>query len=127
MLADNLERFGYTDQDFRPLTDTAATWLGDLYYAGGAAATRPGATSKLLISSVTAEQVIMAMTTGGTADANQITLSGAAPHSSFFLPFGDGRTAEDYLSPQGMAELKLILTQGTVTAAGTVVAHQVRQ
>lgn len=127
LLAENIEQYGEARQDFRPLTDTAATWLGDLYYQGGAVASRPGATSKLLISSVTAEQVIMAMTTGGTADANQITLQGYAPHATFYLPFGDGLNPDDYLSPQGMAELKLILTQGTVSAAGTIVAQQLRQ
>ena len=127
VLADNIERYGNARQNCRPLTDTAATWLSDLYYQGGAVASRPGATSKLLISSVTAEQVICAMTTGGTADGNQITVDGYAPHASFYLPFGDGVNPDDYLSPQGMAELKLILTQGTVAAAGTVVAHQLRQ
>lgn len=127
LLAENLERYGRGWQDFRPLTDTAATWLGDIYYQTGAYAGRPGATSKLLISSVTAEQVIMVMTTGGTADANMITLDGYAPHSSFMLPFGDGVTPDDFFDPRGIAELKLILSQGTVSAAGTIVVNQLRQ
>jgi len=127
LLADNVELCGKFDEDFRPLTDTAATWLSDLYALGGAVASRPGATSKLLISSVTGESVIMAMTTGGTADGNQITVRGAMPHASFYLPFGDGQAPEDALNPQGLSELKLIKTQGVASAAGTVVTVQIRQ
>lgn len=127
LLSDNVAMCGTFEQNFRPLTDTAFTWLGDLYALGGAVASRPGATSKLLISSVAAEQVIGAMTTGGTADGNQITLRGAMPHASFYLPLGDGETPEDTLNPQGLSELKLIKSQGVVSAAGTVVAVQIRQ
>jgi len=127
LLSDNVSKCGKFQVDFRPLTDTAFTWLGDLYALGGAVASRPGATSKLLISSVTGEQVIGAMTTGGTADANQITVTGAMPHANFFLPLGDGETLEDTLNPQGLSELKLILSQGVASAAGTIVALQIRQ
>lgn len=125
--AKNAEVLGEFQEKFRPLTDTAATWLGDLFYQTGAVASKPGAVSKLLISSVTAEQVIAAMTTGGTADANQITLTGCAPHASVYLPFGDGDTPDDYLNPAGMGELKLLVTQGVISAAGTVVTEQLRQ
>jgi hypothetical protein len=123
----NVEMYGPFREKFRPLTDTAATWLSDLFYQTGAFASRPGATSKLLISSCTAESIITSMTTGGTADGNEIEVEGCAPHASVYMPFGDGFVPDDYLNPAGMGELKLILTQGVVSAAGTVVTEQLRQ
>ena len=124
-----LANFGVFMQKFRPLTDTAATWLGDLYFKTGATSTRPGATSKLLISSAAAEQVIAAMTTGGTADANEFELKGGAPGAAVYFPFHGGDPylppqSDDFLNPSGLGELKLICTQAVVSGAGTVVVEQ---
>jgi hypothetical protein len=121
-----VEQYGVFREKFRPLTDTAATWLSDIFYQSGAYSTRPGATSKLLISSATGESIITAMTTGGTADGNEFEVEGSGVHAQLYLPFGDGDTPEDWLDPSGLGELKLILTQGVVSAAGTVCVEQLR-
>lgn len=128
--AKNIEVFGTFRQKFRPLVDTTATWLGDLYFQTGAFMTRPGATSKALTTAVAAESVITFGTTGGTVDAQELELEGGAPGAACYLPFhfGDPYTVpnpDDFLNPTGLGELKLILTQGVVSAAGTVVVEQV--
>jgi len=124
--ADIVNRYGLFREKFRPLTDTAATWLSDLFYQTGAVMSKPGATAKSVTTAVTAESVTTAATTGGTADATEIEVSGNGPHAALYLPFGDGRTPEDWLNPAGMGELKLILTQGVVSGAGTICTEQVR-
>jgi len=123
----NVEQFGVFQEKFRPLTDTAATWLSDIFYQTGAWMSKPGATAKSITTAVTAESVTTAATTGGTADTTEITVQGSGPHANVYLPFGDGVNPEDFLNPSGMGELKLILTQAVGSAAGTVVTEQLRQ
>jgi len=125
--AKNVNLYGYFEEKFRPLTDTAATWLSDLFYQTGAWFSKPGATAKSTTTAVTAESVTTAATTGGSADATEITVRGSGPHANVYLPFGDGVDPQDYLNPSGMGELKLILTQAVGSAAGTIVTEQLRQ
>jgi len=126
-----LATFGAFREKFRPLQDTAATWLGDLYFKTGAWMSRPAATSKSVTTTVAAESVTTAATTGGTADTQEIELEGGAPGASLYLPFHDGDPylppdPSDFLNPSGLGELKLLLTQGVAAAAGTVVVEQLR-
>jgi hypothetical protein len=128
-MARNVETFGVFRQKFRPLVDTAATWLGDLYFQTGAWMSRPGATSKALTTTVAAESVTTFGTTGGTVDTQELELEGGAPGASCYLPFHYGDpynvpNPDDFLNPTGLGELKLILTQGVASAAGTVVLEQ---
>lgn len=120
-----LEEFGEFAQKFRPLADTAATWLSDLYFKTGGYMSKPGATSKGVATSVTAEQIVTATTTGGTADAQEDTLKGGGPAASLYLPFGDGRTPDDFLNPTGLSSLKLIMDMA-VAAACAVCTEQLR-
>lgn len=127
--AKNVADFGLFTQKFRPLTDTAATWLGDFYFQTGAYFTRPGATAKSVTTAVAAESVTTFATTGGTADATELALVGCAPGAAAYLPFHAGdpympAVADDFLNPAGLGELKVILTQGVASAAGTVVVEQ---
>lgn len=129
--AKNLEDFGPFRQKFRPLTDTAATWLGDLYFKTGAWFSRPGATAKSITTAVAAESVTTAATTGGTADLTELELEGGAPGAAVYLPFhaGDPYTVpnpDDFLNPSGLGKLQLIVSQGVVSGAASVVTEQVR-
>jgi hypothetical protein len=128
--AKNVETFGYFSQKFRPLVDTTATWLGDLYFQTGAWMSRPGATSKALTTAVLGESVTTFGTTGGSVDTQELELQGCAPGAACYLPFHYGDpynvpNPDDFLNPTGLGELKLILTQGVASAAGTVVVEQV--
>jgi len=129
ILADNIERYGYFHEDFNPLSDTAATFLSDLYYRTRAWAGTGGATGILKVSSVTAESIVMAFTTGQAADTMTARIEGVSPHGSVYIPFGSGVDPADFLDPKAdnIAELKLFNTQGTAAAALTVVAQQIRQ
>lgn len=125
----NYADFGLFKQKFRPLVDTAATWLGDLYFKTGAYFTRPGATAKSITTAVAAESVTTAATTGGTADLTELVLEGMGPAAACYFPFYDANISQvanpdDFLNPTGLGELKLICTQGVVSAAGTVVVEQ---
>lgn len=127
--AKNVESYGYFKQKMRPLQDTSAVWLGDLYFQTGAYMSRPGATSKSVTTTVAAESVTTAATTGGTADSQEITLEGGAPGAACYFPFHWGDPylppqPDDFLNPSGLGELKLILTQGVVSGAATVVVEQ---
>jgi len=126
----NVQDYGYFLQKFRPLVDTAATWLGDLYYQTGAYFSRPGATAKSITTAVAAESVTTVATTGGTADLTELTLAGQAPGAAVYLPFHAGDPynppqPDDFLNPAGLGILDLIMTQGVVSGAGTVVVEQV--
>lgn len=127
--ASNVDVFGYFKQKFRPLVDTAFTWLGDLYFNTGAVMTRPGATAKGLTTAVAAESVTGFSTTGGTADAVETELEGSAPGAAVYFPMYavndfDPPNPDDFLNPSGLGELKLVQTQGVVSAADTVVVEQ---
>jgi hypothetical protein len=127
--ARNVDQFGHFRQKFRPLVDTAATWLGDLYFQTGAYFTRPGATAKSITTAVAAESVTTFATTGGTVDLTEIELEGGAPGAAVYFPFYCVDSAAepdptDFLNPAGLGLLQIILTQGVITAAGTVVVEQ---
>ena len=127
--AKNYEDYGLFKQKFRPLVDTAATWLGDLYYKTGAYFSKPGATAKSITTAVTAESVATVATTGGSADATELTLEGVGPAAEVYLPcyqpsvYFEPQVA-DFLQVAGINDLRLILTQGVTAAAGTVVVEQ---
>lgn len=129
ILAENIERYGEFIEEFNPLSDTASTWLSDLYYRSIGLPAIAGATGLLKISSVTAESVVMAMTTGQAADTMRLRVEGYSPHSTFYLPFGSGVDPQDYLDPkaENISELKLFNTQGTSGGTLVVVAQQIRQ
>lgn len=127
LLADNIEQYGPFDEDFRPLKDTTFSWLSDVFFRTGAWMGVPGATGKGTVTTAVGEVVGGIFTTGETVDLMTVKVRGYAPHASFYLPFGDGETPEDALNPAGLAELKLIKTQGIISAAGTVVVVQIRQ
>jgi hypothetical protein len=127
--ARNIEEQGYFRQRFRPLVDTAFTFLGDLYFQSGAFLTKPGATAKGLTTAVTAESVTGFSTTGGTADAVEAELEGGAPGASVYFPFyvvdpGAQADASDFLNPSGLGDLRLIATQGVTAAACTACVEQ---
>jgi hypothetical protein len=124
-----LANFGPFREKFRPLADTAATWLGDLYFKTGAWMSRPAATAKAITTAVAAESVTLAGTTGGAVDALELTLEGGAPAAAVYLPFHGGDpyvppAPDDFLNPAGLGELKLICSQGVASAAGTVTVEQ---
>ena len=125
--AKNVETLGTCQEKWRPLTDTAATWLSDLFYQTGAWFSKPAATKLGVVTAVTGESVTTLSTTGGSTDLQEVCVQGQAPHANVYMPFGDGDTPDDFLNPAGMGELKLIVTQGVVSAAGTVVTEQLRQ
>lgn len=126
LLGENIDRYGWAEESFNPLSDTASTFLSDLYYRTNAWAGIGGATGKLLVSSVTAESIVMAMTTGQAADTMTCKIVGASPFASFFIPFGNAQDAVDFLDPKPYGELKLFNTQGTSAATLTVVSQQIR-
>lgn len=123
----NVNEYGYFEESFRPLKDTAATWLADLFYKTGAWYEVAGATGKAIATTVTGESIVSAFTTGETVDLMTLKVRGAMPHAAWYLPIGNGKDPDDFLSVQGLSELKLILTQGVASAAGTIVSLQVRQ
>jgi len=128
LLSDNIAMCGLFEEDFRPLNPgTTFAWLSDLYSKTEAWMGVPGATAKGTITTAVGEAIGGIMTTGETADLQTVKVRGAAPHASFYLPFGDGQTPEDALNPAGLKELKLIKSQAVGAAAGTVVALQIRQ
>jgi len=125
----NVEEFSYFKQKFRPLIGAAAIWLGDLYFQTGAVASVGGATAKGLITIVAAESVTWAGTGGETADLEEMELEGAAPAASVYFPFHAGNPyllpdPADFLNPSGLGDLRLICTQGVVSAACTVCVEQ---
>jgi hypothetical protein len=127
--ARNIEEQGYFRQRFRPLVDTAFTFLGDLYFQSGSFLTKPGATAKGLTTAVTAESVTGFSTTGGTADAVEAELEGGSPGASVYFPFyvvdpGAQADASDFLNPSGLGDLRLIATQGVTAAACTACVEQ---
>jgi hypothetical protein len=129
LYASDLECFGNFSQKWRPLVDTTATWLGDLYFKTGAYCTRPAATKVGVTTAVAAESVTVFSTTGGTADAQEAKLEGGAPGGAAYWPFGGWDAYDDpdpasFLNPAGLGELKLLLTQAVASAACTVVVEQ---
>ena len=124
----NRDQIGAFDEWFVPLSDTTFTWLSDLYQDVGAWFDIAGATGKGNISSVTAESIVGTFTTGQGAGTMRIHAHGLCPHSSFWLPFGDGDTPADFLDPtQGITDLRLMKTQGVASGDGRVVLSQLRQ
>lgn len=127
LLSFNLEKYGVAKELFRPLKDTTFTWLSDVYAKTGAQFVIGGATGKGLVTTAVGESIGGVFTTGETVDLMTILAAGACPHASFYLPFGDGVNPEDWLNPAGLAELKLILSQGVASGAATIVTSQLRQ
>lgn len=125
ILAENIQRYGYARQELNFLNDTAVTWLSDIYGRGGAFMGPMGGTAKGGASTKIAEQVVAFMTTGDTASLF-INVFGGAPHSFFYLPFGDGVETADYLDVRGVNDIVLRATQGGAGGAGAVVVNQHR-
>lgn len=125
ILADNISRFGKAQQRMNFLNDTAVTWLSDCYGRVSAWAGPAGTTSVAIVQTVIAEQVVLLMVTGGSA-SNFINVSGHAPHSCLYLPFGDGRNPEDFYPVQGVDSMELDITEGAAGGAGAVIVNQVR-
>lgn len=131
LLADNIERFGMFEEEYVPLSDTAATFLSDLYYKTGAVFDIAGATGLGKISSVTAESIVAAMTTGQAAGTMRVKARGAAPHSCFYFPWLDPNVAPYDLTTmfdasKGVSEMKLLSTQGTSAAVLNICSGQHR-
>ncbi|MDE2469231.1 MAG: hypothetical protein KGL35_10940, partial [Bradyrhizobium sp.] len=127
----NIDGFPEAVENIVPLSDTAATFLSDIYYRQGAVFDIAGATGKGAISSVTGESVVAAMTTGQAAGTMRIRCAGYSPHASFYLPFGSPSFLSDddsaWFDPrQGVAQMKLKSTQATASATLTVVTEQLR-
>jgi hypothetical protein len=127
--AKNIEDFGLFNQKFRPLADTTATYLADLYFQTGAWFTRPAATAKGITSVIAAESVTTVTTTGGAADNNEVEMQGGAPGANVYFPFHSvdqfqSPVPDDFLNPAGLGDLRLIATQGVVSAACTVCVEQ---
>jgi len=126
VLADNMDRFGPARQRLNFLNDTAVTWLSDLYARMTAYMGPVGGTAKGAAATAIGEQIVAYMTTGDTGNLF-INAQGYAPHSCFYLPFGDGANTEDYLQVDGAKKVILRLTQGGAAGAGAVVTNQLRQ
>jgi len=127
LLSRNLETHGWAKETFRPLKDTSATFLASVYAKVGGGPRLADGTAKALVTAASGESVTIAMTTGGAAGGIEVFINGACPHASFWMPFGDGQTPEDWLNPAGLSELELILTQGVAGAAASIVTSQLRQ
>jgi hypothetical protein len=120
-----IEKYPPAMQRLNYLNDTAVTWLSDIYGRASAFVGPAGATGKGIATTVTAEQVVVAMTTGDTGSAF-INVQGYAPHSCLWLPFGDGLEPDDFLKPAGLNLLRLRTTDGGAGGAAAVVAVQAR-
>jgi hypothetical protein len=128
IVAMNYEQFGLAVEYFVPLSDTTFTWLSDLYQNTGAVFDIPGGTGKGIIASIAGESVTGTFVTGQAAGSMRVRVEGLCPHASVWLPFGDGDTPSDFLDPtQGVTDLRLLKTQASAAAAGTVVISQLRQ
>jgi len=125
ILQDNIVRYGRARQRLEYLLDTAVTWLGDLYGRSSCFVGPAGATSKGLATTQTAEVSVVAMTTGA-GTGSQLNVVGHAPHSSLYLPFGDGREVDDYLKMEGVTKAELIATDAAAGGAYSVVVNQLR-
>jgi hypothetical protein len=128
--AKNAETFGPFEHKFNPLVGAAATWLSDLYFQTSGIVTKGGATAKGQVTVVSAESATWAGTGGETADLEQLCVRGCAPAATAYFPFHFGDPyimpqPDDFLNPTGLGDLRLILTQGVVSAACTVVVEQV--
>ena len=126
LIALNVQRYGFAIQDIEILPDTTFSVNCDTYKYTRAFAGEPGATAKMAITTVTAEQIAGTMTTGETGDIH-ITTMGACPHSCMFIPFGDGKDLEDFLDVKEFKSARLVLTQGGAGGAGKVVIQQLRK
>ena len=127
LLNGNIETHGWAKETFRPLVDTSATFLADVYTRVGGGPRLANATSLARVTAASGESVTITMVTGGTADTVEMFINGACPQASFWMPFGDGQNPEDFLNPAGLSELELILTQGVASGAATIVTSQLAQ
>lgn len=125
LLRYNLNEFGEFEQRIDSLTGTTATLLGDLYYRTRGYAGPAGATELAVVTTVTANQVAMVGTTGGTT-VSAATLKGQAPHGSVIYRFGDPMDPTQLFSPQGVGIFQLKLTQANTGATPKVVVIQQR-
>lgn len=124
ILYDSIARLAPAQQRLNFLNDTAVTWLSDIYARGSAWMGPQGGTAKGGVTSMTGESIVAYMTTGDTASLF-INVSGYAPHSQLWVPFGDGRNPDDFLKMQGVNKAQLACTNGGAAGAGTIVVCQV--
>lgn len=123
LLKKNLYEYGEFWQRIDALEDTTATLLGDLYYRTRGWAAPVGATAVAHVTAVTANQLSLTFTTGGTIPIGA-QLQGQAPHGSVIWPFGDGWSPDQIFNPQGVSKFQLKLTQASTGATAKVVAVQ---
>jgi hypothetical protein len=120
-----INRYPPAMQRLNYVNDTSVTWLSDIFGRASAFVGPAGATGKGIATTVTGEQVTVAMTTGDTGSAF-VNVQGYAPHSCLWLPFGDGVEPDDFLKPAGLHLLRLRTTDGSASGAAAVVAVQAR-
>lgn len=125
LLRYNLNEYGEFEQRIDSLTGTTATLLGDLYSRTRAYAGPAGATELAVVTTVTANQVSLVGTTGGTT-VSAATLKGQAPHGSVIWKFGDPMDTTQLFNPQGVGIFQLKLTQANTGATPKVVVIQQR-
>jgi hypothetical protein len=121
-----IKQYPRAGQRLNYVNDTSVTWLSDIYGRTSAWVGPAGATGKGIVTTVTGEQVVVAMTTGDTGSA-YINVRGYAPHSFLEYRFGDGVLVEDYLKVAGVNSLRLKATDSASGGAYTVVTNQLRR
>jgi len=102
---------------------TSNTLNFDLYHDTAPFMAEAGATSLGVVGSVAANQVGVIKTTGGTAE-EMVGLTGYLPAAGWYLPFGDGKTPDDFLNPANFNSMQLTLTNGATGSTVTGVTQQ---
>lgn len=123
LLRANVEELGQGEQDQDLLPDTTFDAFGDFYYKTRAWISEAGATGKAVLTVVTANEQKGDFTTGETGTMTA-TLRGSAPHGAVYYKFGDGMSADQIFSPQGVGKFQLKLTNAATGATPKVVTIQ---
>jgi len=102
---------------------TANTLKFDLYKDTEGSVGAAGATALAVLSTLAANQAVLAKTTAETGQQN-VRLSGYLPMGCFWLPFGSGFDMEDALDPTQFQSMQVNLTNAAATGTVTVVTEQ---
>lgn len=123
LLRANREELGDARQKQDVLNGTTYTAYFDLYDSTTAHAGQAGATAKAQVTVDTANEADGVGTTGETGTVT-FEMVGSAPHGAVYYKFGDGMSADQIFSPQGVGKFQLKLTNAATGATPKVVTIQ---
>ena len=121
----NLREYGWGEEICELLPNTSFSWLSNLFRPGGSWICEAGGIAKAIATIQTAERTQGAMTTEEAGEV-KVLVKGQSPHSTLYLPFGNGIIPEDFFAPQGLAAVELICTMGGAGGDGRVIIQQIR-